>query len=208
VIAEYADALAARLAFDPLLARRVRAEVEDHLHEAAAAEQDTRRAIERFGDARTVAARFAEVSLAARVRSVGWSVALVAGVLYLAMQARLGWYALTEWALCEQAAPLAQFVTTLDRTAFWVALSAGAAAWLGLGRRRLFFCAIAAVAFAASVSSDGVLTFLRLADWDFSSDFLVPLGSMALETALTAVLLVRIYVVARLVSPTHALQQL
>jgi len=39
VIAEYASSLAARLAFDPALARRVREEVEEHLREAAAAIQ-------------------------------------------------------------------------------------------------------------------------------------------------------------------------
>jgi len=59
VISAYLERLGAALSFDPLLARCVRAEVEDHLREAVAADPmgdglaAERRAIANFGDPNT-----------------------------------------------------------------------------------------------------------------------------------------------------------
>jgi hypothetical protein len=210
MIAEYASSLAARLAFDPPLARRVREEVEEHLREAVAAdsaEGAERRAIERFGDARTVAAQLALASLAGQLRKVGVTVLLVLAAAFLAMSMRLAWYDFTEWGLCEAAAPLAETLGTLDHSAFWMAALAGLAAFLHDGGRRLFLARQAAAALAVSVLCDGALTALRLVGWDWSADFIVPLFTMALEGACVVLLVARLAAVARRVSPTSALQQ-
>ena len=65
MISAYLERLGAALSFDPLLARCVRREVEDHLREAVAADPlgdgltAERRAIANFGDPDVIAAQFA-----------------------------------------------------------------------------------------------------------------------------------------------------
>jgi len=212
-ISSYAQALAARLSFDPSLSRRVRQEVEDHLREAAAADASgdplgaQRRAIAGFGDPGAIAAQIAVASLAGQLRKIGVTVVLVLAAMFLAMQTRLMWYDLTEWGLCENVAALCEMVGSIDRSAFLLAAFAGAAACVLAGSRRILLCSVAAGGLVASVLCDGVLTALRLADWDWSLYFLIPLSSMAVEIACAAVLLVRIRDVARCRSSASALQQ-
>ena len=65
VIDDYVAALRRELDFDPALARRLASEVEDHLRDAAEADlawpspAAERRAVERFGLGREIAAQFA-----------------------------------------------------------------------------------------------------------------------------------------------------
>jgi hypothetical protein len=198
MISEYADALAGRLRFDPALSARVRQEVEDHLYEMIAEGVDEQQAVARFGDVRTVAAQFAAASLAIRVKNTGITVVLVLGAAFLAMKMRLGWYDLTGWGICERTAALGELLAALDRSAFLLAAAAGLAGFALRNCARLSLFRASAGLLAACVLCDGVLTAFRLAGWDFSSDFLVPLGSMAVEAACAGILFFQLRIAQRI----------
>ena len=209
MISEYVDRLARELDFDPPLSRSVRRQVEDHLWEAVAADPAgdrqgaERRAVARFGDARAIAAQFVVVSLAARARRAGTAGVCVVAAVFLAMKARLAWYAAIE----QSASPLGSlgaFVLSVDRAAFWVAIMTATAAWVYIASRRIpavltaeyrlhlrrfsLLCIAAATALTASVIADGVLTSLRVAGAGWSPRLLVPLLSLAVEVACAAAL--------------------
>jgi hypothetical protein len=68
IVADYLDVLGRELGYAPLLSRRVRLEVEDHLWEAAANEggdaaEAQRRAVEKFGDPQEIARQYAAIDL-------------------------------------------------------------------------------------------------------------------------------------------------
>ena len=201
-IAGYAEALAARLAFDRGLARAVCEEVEDHLWQAAAAEttgdahEAQRRAIANFGDPRVLAAQFAAAALARQARGIGVTVLLVLAGVLLAMTTRVTWYELTHWGLCKNALELSATLGLIDRSAFLLAAIGGVAGWAWSGAR-LRLWTLAAGGLVASVVCDGLLTALRLSGWEFSVDFLVPLISLAVEVACVALLLYEMLVFAR-----------
>jgi hypothetical protein len=194
VIAEYAESLASRLALDPALARSVRQEVEDHLWEAAGdgSPEAQRRAIARFGDARLIAEQLAAEAVFGRARRTALALVLALAGIFLAMKARLAWYALTQWGVCEQTRSLGEALAVADRSAFWLAAAAAiAAGWAYRGRLFAFFClcAVTGGAVLTSVVCDAALTWLRLAGWEWSAYFAVPLATMAVEVACAAVLL-------------------
>jgi hypothetical protein len=215
VISEYVESLERKLSFDRSLSRCVRQEVEDHLREAVAADpaagnalEAQRRAIASFGDPHIIAAQFAVVSLARQTRKVGFAVVLVIAGVFLAMKARIAWYALTQWAVCEDLEALSEAVGLIDRSAFWLALIGGIAGLAYISssrtpatfhpsyRRQLrgFFllCTIATGGIVASVICDGFLTALRLSGWEISVDFLIPIFSMAIEVVCAGVLVLYI----------------
>jgi len=139
VIDAYLAELDHRLAFDRALRDRVRAEVEDHLREAAAAhpalcvDEAERRAVTRFGAARDVAARFADDIVAGAARRTWLVLAVAAASALLAM--RLRRMLLDDAAF--DAVPLAAF---LDRYAFVAAVVCGVAGffiWRAMERRGL-----------------------------------------------------------------------
>jgi hypothetical protein len=212
MIADYLDKLSAALSFDRSLSRCVREEVEDHLREAVAADPDSDRreaevrAIARFGDPLVVAAHFVVVSLERRTRRVGAAVmAAIAGI-FIMMKARLAWYALTGWPLCDDMQALASTVRLIDAYAFWASLiiglgglayiSAFPAAPRSQYRTHVrWFCVMGAAAtatLAISIAGDGVLTSLRMIGTDFSAAALVPIASMAVEIACAAALALQI----------------
>jgi len=221
VIAEFARRLAAELDFDPPLSQRVRREVEDHLHDAVAADPSSdrsdaeRRAIARFGDLRVVAARFAVAALVRQTRGVAVVAVAMTAAVFAAMQARVAWYGVMA---CGTAAPtggaLAEVVLLVDRLAFWLAALVGVAGWLYIGSRRVpvvltrdcrlqlgrfsALCLTTAAALVASVTSDGVLTALRLARTGWCADFVLPLLLLGAEIGCAAVLLARMRRTARL----------
>ncbi|BCW88787.1 hypothetical protein sos41_19290 [Alphaproteobacteria bacterium SO-S41] len=129
VIDTYLAELDRRLAFDPALGARVRAEVEDHLHLAAEAEtalpraDAEQRAVQRFGDANEIAARFARDALNAQAGRTWLALAATAGATFIAM--RLRRMLLDTGAF--DAVPFADF---LDRYAFIAALVIGIGGWL------------------------------------------------------------------------------
>ncbi|HYV64996.1 MAG TPA: hypothetical protein VE964_02065 [Myxococcales bacterium] len=210
LIPEYVERIASELDFDPSLSRCVRREVEDHLREAVAANpgadrlEAERSAVAGFGDPHDIASQFAVVSIARRSRRAGGAAILAIGAVFVAMQARLTWYALMQRPAAHPATALGGIVGSIDRFAFWLSVVAGIAAWVYVETRRVpplltagyrrqlqlfvLLCSAATGALIASVVSDGVLTSLRLAGTGWSRTFLVPLLSMAVEVACACVL--------------------
>ena len=230
VIADYAAALASKLAFDRRLARRVRQEVEDHLRDAVAADpageraEAERRAIAAFGDPQAIAAQFGAGALARQARSAGTAIILVIGGIFIAMKARLAWYAVTQWAVSDEMRALSDLVGMLDRYVFWLAVALGAAGWgyimtratparfHAAGRRQsrriVRLCALATSMLVAAVVADGVLTALRLGDAAISATLLVPVLSMAAEIAGAGLLVCRLLGTARRMASTVALLEI
>ena len=215
MISDYLDQLADALSFDRALAWRVRREFEEHLREAIAADQTgdpreaERRAIAACGDPYLISAEFVAVSLARRTKRLGLSVILLVGGIFLAMKARIAWYAAMQWDLAENMRAVAATVGAIDRYAFYASIILGAVGWACTGRassdvlarrddgRRLRrLCLVSSVATAAvfvSVISDAVLTALRLATCASSTTvFFVPILSVLIEIAGAGALIVLI----------------
>lgn len=223
VISAYIERLAEALDFDPSLSRRVRREVEDHLWEAVSAHpsedglEAERRAVMNFGDPHIVAAQFAVVSLAKQARKVSSGAMIVIAAVFIAMRARLAWYAVME---CPsgQMQGLGEIVASIDRYAFWLSVFVGTAGWAYIGGRpipaaftpeygtqlRRFFliCLAATSALIVSVISDGVLMSLRLLGTRWSLDALVPFVSMAIEVVCAGGLVVSIRSMTQRVAST------
>jgi hypothetical protein len=227
MIPDYLELLARELDFDRSLSRRVRQEVEDHLWEAVAADstgnmlQAQQRAIARFGDARAIAAQFAVVSLAKYTRRAGVAAALVIAGVFMAMKARVAWYAAMQWAISDDMKAVSGVVVQIDRYAFWLAIIVGLGGWAyirGRGipaafhpayrrqlRRFFLLCTTAAAALVVSVISDGVLTALQLPGRELSAEFLVPIVSMAFEIACAGILVFHLRGIALRAASTAAL---
>jgi HAAS len=129
VIDDYVAALRRELDFDPALAQRLASEVEDHLRDAAEADpawpslEAERRAVERFGLSREIAAQFVDaVDRQARRTWITLAVTVVAT--FVAMRLRVIWLDDDVLAL----APL------IDRYAFIAALTVGVIAWFAFRR--------------------------------------------------------------------------
>jgi hypothetical protein len=214
VISDYVELLAGKLSFDRSLSRCVRQEVEGHLWEAVAANRTDspleaeRRAIANFGDPHVIAVQFAIVSLAKQTRSIGVAVILVVAGVFIAMKARVAWYAATQWAMSDDMRAVGAIVALIDSCAFWLSVIVGIGGWVYISSRhtpaalysayrkqlRCFFLLSAAAtgALIVSVISDGVLTALRLFGTGLSAEFLVPIFSMAIEIACAGVLVFHI----------------
>jgi hypothetical protein len=227
MIPDYLELLARELDFDRSLSRRVRQEVEDHLWEAVAADstgnllQAQQRAIASFGDARAIAAQFAVVSLAKYTRRAGVAAVLVIAAVFMAMKARIAWYAAMQWAISGDMKAVSGLVVQIDRYAFWLAIIVGLGGWAYIRSRgipaafhpayrrqlRRFFllCTTAAAALVVSVISDGVLTALQLPGRELSAEFLVPIASMAFEIACAGILVFHLRGIALRAASTAAL---
>jgi hypothetical protein len=210
LISGYAELLKRELSFDPSLAKRVRQEVEDHLREAVADARGDgmldaeRRAIAKFGSPRVMAAQFALVSLAKQTARAGAGVILTIAGVFVTMKARVGWYNVTKWTMCEDLRALSGTIASIDHYAFWFSVFVGIAAWAYIRnrpaaaafypaypkhlRRCFLLCSVATAALIASVICDGVLTVLQLSGARLCADSLVPIVSMAIEIACAAVL--------------------
>jgi hypothetical protein len=213
IVSEYVDRLTSKLDFDPSLSRCVRREVEDHLWEVVSADPTgdrlaaARRAVSNFGDPHAIAAQFAVVSLARHARRLGMAAMVGIAAVFIAMKARLTWYALMECSTGQMGA-LGQLVVSIDRYAFGLAVFVGAAGWIYIDSRRIpaaftpeygtqlhrfFLLCLAATGFLiASVISDGVLTSFRLVGTRWSLDALIPVVSMAIEVLCAGGLVVSI----------------
>ena len=154
VIEAYLVGLRRELDFDPALARRVTEEVEAHLWDAAAADpawplpEAERRAVERFGLARGIAAEFAADAVARQTRRT-WIVlpATLAGT-FAAMRLRQAW-------LGDVGDLFPVIAPVVDRYAFVGALAVSVVAWFAW-RRSWLPLAICLVAIVASVTA-GIL---------------------------------------------------
>jgi hypothetical protein len=200
LIDRYLAALERELSFDPALARRLRYEVEDHLEQAIAAggPDAERRAIERFGEPRDIAARFAGSSLRRQRKALGLAVVAAIAGIFLAMKIRVA-----AAGLAGSASGLAA-VLAIDRYAFWFAAIAGALGWVHAvcapaaqrfdavlrrwAKRSSILASASAAGLVGSVAADLVLTVARLAAGT-GQRVVVPLVTVGAEVALAAILI-------------------
>jgi hypothetical protein len=140
---------------------------------------------------------------------------------FIAMKARVTWYALMECAIGDDIAAVAKFVGSIDRYSFWLSVIVGVGCWAYAGRGRfnaslddthrkrfrrfVFLCISAAIALAVSVTSDAVLTVLRLPEIGWSLEFLIPTVSMLCEILGASLLAWQIRAIARRVATTKTM---
>jgi hypothetical protein len=228
MIHDYLDTLARALSFDPSLSQRVRREVEDHLLDAVAADpardarEAERQAVARFGEAHAIAAEFARVAVARQARSLAAAIVVMVFVVFIAMKARVAWYAATQWTMPEDMRPASGIVLLIDRYAFWTAVILAIAGFAYMVGRRVapalhrararhlrhvsLLSAIAAAALAVSVVSDGLLTAFQLRGALSWAESLIPISSMALEIACIGVLAWQIRAITRRAACARALE--
>jgi len=215
VIPAYLHNLERALSFDRALARRVRQEAEVHLLEAVAADpaadksEAERRAIAGFGEPKAIAAQFATVSLFRQARSIAGTVVLIVFGIFIAMKARLEWYAVTQWTMPTDKKSIADVVLFIDRYAFWTSVFLGVLVYLYMCRRELLtgsprslhhiysVCVVATGALAVSVVGDGLLTALQLHGTQLCSTSIPPLLSMIFEIVGVSFLGLRVLSVIR-----------
>jgi len=227
VISDYLDSLAGALRFNQSLSGRVRQEVEDHLREAVAVDptgsgaEAERRAVARFGDPRILAAQFALVSLVKQARTLAATIILIVAGVFMAMKARVAWYAVMQWSMADDARALSAIVLSIDRYSFWLSLFFGIAGFAYFAsrpiapifhpalskqlRRFMFLCIAATGALVVSVVSDGVLTALQLRGTQLCFDCLVPILSMGIEIAFVGVIISQVRCIARRATSTALL---
>jgi len=217
-VADYLDLLGRELSYDPLLSRRVRLEVEDHLWEAAANEggdaaEAQRRTIEKFGDPREIARQYAALSIFSQIRRVAVIVVLALAGIFLSMRGRGAWYSLMQWGFSDHTQFIGAIGMSVTRYAFLLALAIGLVACAYIASRRLpvrlhqayceqirrsaMFCVLAGYALLASVAADVVLTTLHVLGMKSSLAALIPILSAGVEIALLGLLFLNIRVAIR-----------
>jgi Na+-translocating ferredoxin:NAD+ oxidoreductase RnfA subunit len=228
MIPDYLDTLARALSFDPSLSRRVRREVEDHLLDAVAADpardrrEAERQAVARFGEPHAIAAEFARISAARQARSLAAAIVVMVFVVFIAMKARVAWYAATQWTMAEDLRPASGIVLRVDRYAFWTAVILAIAGFAYMVVHRSapalhrahakhlrhvsLLCAIATAALIVSVISDGLLTAFQLRRALLCAEALIPIFSMALEVACVGMLAWQIRTITRRAAWARALE--
>jgi hypothetical protein len=123
---------------------------------------------------------------------------------FIAMKARLTWYATMQWVISDDMRAVSGLVIRIDRYAFWLSVIIGLAGWAYIVSRRIpavfhpdysrqlrrffYLCCAATGALIVSVISDGVLTAIQLLGTGLSVEFLVPTFSMAVEIACIGIL--------------------
>jgi hypothetical protein len=229
MISDYLALLTRELDFDRSLSRCVRQEVEDHLWEAVAADpagntsESQRRAIANFGDARAIAAEFAVLSLARHSRRAALVAVLVIAGVFIAMKARIAWYGAMQSAISDDIRAVSALVGLIDRYAFLSSVVIGLGGWIYIQSRKIpatfdpayrrqlrrFFliCGAAAAALIVSVTSDAVLTALRLRGTEFSATSLVSIFSLTIEIVCVAILVFQNRRIALRATSTAALMQ-
>lgn len=151
VIEQYVAALKRDLDFDPPLARRMAEEVETHLWEAAEADpawpspDAERRAVERFGLAREIAAEVAADATNRLIRRSWIVLAATVAVTFVAMRLRTMW-------LADVGDSLSILAPLVDRYAFVAATAVGLIGWSAF-RRSVLPLALCVGALAASIAA-------------------------------------------------------
>ena len=149
VIEDYVAALRRQLDFDPTLAQRLTSEVEDHLRDAAESDpawpssEAERRAVQRFGLSRQIAAQFAADAIDRQVRRTWLTLLATVIVTFIAMRLRVIW--LDDGAV-SALAPL------IDRCAFIVVIAVGVIGWFSF-RRSFLALALCLAGLAASIGA-------------------------------------------------------
>ena len=205
-IADFGSAVARELSFDPRLARRLRAEVEDHLHEAVADgadPQDENRLAEvmcAFGDPRAFARQFLATALLSLARRAAAMTALAVIGMFGAMEARAVWYGWVNWPVSGHVRAANAIGHPVDRVAFVLAAAFALSALACVFTRRaparfratfgweIGFCiklnAAVALALMSAMATELVLTAVRLFETALDARALVPFISLMLEVAI------------------------
>jgi hypothetical protein len=199
LIDTYIAELRQELDFDPALARRLASEVEDHLREAAEADPSwpsvdaERRALERFGLAREIAAQFAADAVDRQAKRA-WATLLVTVLVTLvAMRLR------SIWLGSDAALALAPLV---DRYAFLAAVGVAAIGWF-VWRRSLLPLVLCLAALAASITAG----FVRAELFAGAAPLTVLLPALG-EVALMVLLSFHVVGLGRRLARTAALRRL
>jgi hypothetical protein len=151
VIEDYVASLRRQLDFDAALADRIADEVEAHLWDAAESDpawpsiEAERRAVERFGLAREIAAQFAADAVNRQARRTWIALLATVAVTFVAMRLRVMW-------LDDLGDSLSALAPLVDRYAFIAALAVAAVGWF-VFRRSLLPLAISLAALAASIAA-------------------------------------------------------
>jgi hypothetical protein len=201
-IADFGSAVARELSFDPRLARRLRAEVEDHLHEAVAdphGENALAEVICAFGDPRTFARQFLATALLSLARRAAAVTALAVVGMFGAMEARAAWYGWVNWPVSDQVRAANAIGHPVDRFAFAFAAAFALSALAYVITRRtparfhatfgweiglcIKLTAAVAVALMSAMATELVLTCVRLFEAELDSRALIPFVSLMLEVA-------------------------
>jgi hypothetical protein len=221
LISEYLDRLTRELSFDPSLARRMREEAENHLQETIASDpmgattEAERRAIDRFGAARDIAAQYAIPSLSRQAKNTGAAATLIVIGVLVAMQSRLAMYGTTRPISGDapQLESIRAILGSVDRFSFWCALlialcgwayiciarksNATTAAWRNRLQHSLSLCTAATVAVVVTVAADAALAAIRLFPAGWSASIFFPFLTIMLEATLAVILVIQIRVVMR-----------
>ena len=225
-IANYLDALARELGFDPALSLRVRKEAEDHLWQAAAGEpgprlEAERRAVANFGDPRELAREYAASSLLGKTRRLGMLMVFALIGVFVAMRARVAWYGLVQWDVNDDLRVINAIAVPLDHYAFMIAFAAAVVACGYIVSRRppaafhraygrelnrcAVLCAAAATALLLAVLIETALTGLRFWATELSASAVIPALSMAAEVALAGILILYIRMAIRRIASAASL---
>jgi hypothetical protein len=218
-VSNYLESLCRELSFDPVLAHRVRVEVEDHLWEAVAADPEDdktvalRRAIESFGRPREIASQMKALSQLRQAKKAAVNLlSVIAGILVF-MEMRTLWFAGMRWSGDGHWIRLTNAALAIDRYTFLLSALIAMLAWMyvrtrtvterphGAWRAQLRWCialfAVATGVLTISVTSDGVFTLLRLVGSGFSGSSFVPLSLIAVELACAGLLIAHIRRIAK-----------
>jgi hypothetical protein len=204
-IADFGSAVARELSFDPRLAHRLRAEVEDHLREALADRGDPHgenRLAEvmcAFGDPRAFARQFLATAMLSLARRAAAVTALAVVGMFGAMEARAAWYGWVHWPVSDPVRAANAIGHPVDRFAFAMAAAFALAALAYVITRRtpvrfyptfgreIGFCiklnAAVVLALMGAMGTELVLTGVRLFGAELDARVLVPFVSLMLEVA-------------------------
>jgi len=204
-IADFGSAVARELSFDPRLARRLRAEVEDHLHEAVADRADPHgenRLAEvmcAFGDPRAFARQFLATAMLSLARRTAAVTALAVVGMFGAMEARAAWYGWVNWPVSNHVRAANAIGHPVDRFAFALAAAFALSVLAYAITRRapvrfyptfgweIGYCiklnAAVALALLSAMATELVLTGVRLFEAELDARALVPFVSLMLEVA-------------------------
>ncbi|WP_024519467.1 hypothetical protein [Bradyrhizobium sp. Tv2a-2] len=215
-IADYLDALKRELGFDIILSRRVCAEVEDHLWQVTdgcMSIESQQQAVANFGDPRDIARQYITATLLSHIRWVGLAMIGATSAIFLAMKARVMWYALMQWQLNAEWDAVRAAGLAIDRYGFFAAICIALIGWAYISTRRapihlhvtynkelnrcIVLCGATAGGLIVSVTVETVLTGIRLFQMEWCAAALVPVLSLIVEMAAAALLVLRIRAMIR-----------